>query len=94
MRETPRTEVPNVVRNSSELPAKLVAAGAVPRKTAEDALHIAVAAVHGVEYLSTWNCAHIANATMRQAIESACREAGYEPPVICTPEELMDDDQG
>ena len=79
---------------AGELAAKLVETGAVPRKAAEDALHIAVAAVHGVEYLLTWNCRHIANATMRQAIEGACRGAGYEPPVICTPEELMNDDQG
>ena len=75
---------------AGELAARLVENGAVPRTAAEDALHIAVAAVHGVDYLLTWNCRHIANATMRQAIERACREAGYEPPIICTPEELMD----
>ena len=73
---------------AGELAARLVESGAVPRAAAEDALHIAVAAVHGVDYLLTWNCKHIANATMRQAIEGACREAGYEPPIICTPEEL------
>ena len=78
---------------AGQLAARLVETGAVPRKAAEDALHIAVAAVHGVDYLLTWNCKHIANAAMRQAIESVCREAGYEPPVICTPEELMNDDQ-
>lgn len=77
---------------AGELAAKLVESRAVPRTSAEDALHIAVAAVHGVDYLLTWNCKHIANATMRQAIEGACREAGYEPPVICTPEELMNDE--
>ena len=53
---------------------------------------MAVAAVHGVNYLLTWNCKHIANASTRQAIERVCREAGYEPPVICTPEELMNDE--
>ena len=76
-----------------DLAATLVANGAVPRKAGEDALHIAVSAVHGVDYLLTWNCKHIANAAMRQAIESACRETGYEPPVICTPEELMNDEE-
>lgn len=64
-----------------------------PRKAAEDALHIAVAAVHGLDFLLTWNCKHIANAMMRSAIEWVYREAGYEPPVICTPEELTSDDQ-
>ena len=78
---------------AGELAARLVERGAVPRKAAEDVLHIAVAAVHGVDYLLTWNCKHIANATMRQAIERVCREVGYEPPVICTPEELADDEQ-
>lgn len=65
----------------------------MPRKAAEDALHIAVAAVHGVEFLMTWNVRHIANATMRQPIERICRDSGYEPSVICTPEELTDDDE-
>lgn len=77
---------------AGELAAKLVESGAVPRKATEDALHIAVAALHGVDYLLTWNCKHIANASMRQAIEGVCREAGFEPPVICTPEELMNDE--
>ena len=81
-----------ITDTAGDLAAKLVASGAVPRKASEDALHIAVATVHGVDYLLTWNCKHIANATMRQAIERVCREAGYEPPVICTPEELMDDE--
>jgi len=62
---------------------------AVPREAAEDALHIAVSAIHGMDYLLTWNCAHIANAQRRDAIEEVCRNCGYEPPVICTPEELM-----
>jgi hypothetical protein len=73
--------------------AKLVESEAVPRNAAEDALHIVVAAVHGVDYILTWNCRHIANAAMRQAIGAACREGGYEPPVICTPEELMNDER-
>lgn len=53
-----------------------------------DALHIAIAVVHGMDYLVTWNCAHIANATMRGRIETTCRARGYVPPIICTPEEL------
>ena len=61
----------------------------LPEKAATDSLHIAIAAVNGMDYLMTWNCTHIANATLRAAIESICREAGFEPPVICTPEELL-----
>ena len=53
--------------------------------------HIAMAAVHGMEYLLTWNCAHIANVAIRGRVERTCREAGFEPPVICTPEELLEE---
>ena len=52
-----------------------------------DAYHVAIAAVNGIEYLLTWNCAHIANAHTRPKIEFACRALGYEPPIICTPDE-------
>jgi len=62
----------------------------LPDKAGVDALHIAVATVHGIEYLLTWNCTHIANAAMRPRIEAICRSLGYEPPTICTPQELME----
>jgi predicted nucleic acid-binding protein len=60
----------------------------LPDRATADALHIATAAVHGMDYLLTWNCTHIANAALRGRIEAVCREAGFEPPAICTPEEL------
>ena len=63
--------------------------GSFPPNAEIDALHVAVAAVNGVDYLLTWNCAHIANAAMRPRIEQVCRENGFEPPVICTPAELL-----
>ena len=66
----------------------ILGGGGMPAKAYVDALHVAVAAVHGLDYLLTWNCAHIANATMRSKIETICRAAGYDPPVICTPVEL------
>jgi hypothetical protein len=61
----------------------------LPDRAAIDALHIAIATVHGMHFLLTWNCTHIANAALRDPIESVCRASGYEPPVICTPEELL-----
>lgn len=60
----------------------------LPEKAAVDAAHIAVAAVGGMDFLLTWNFKHIANAVLRDRIESVCRSSGYSPPVICTPEEL------
>lgn len=73
------------------LAAKLLLGAALPQKAKADALHIAIATVHGMDYLLTWNCTHIANAIMRPKIESICRAAGYEPPVICTPPELVEE---
>ena len=61
----------------------------LPEKAKVDALHIAVATLNGMDYLLTWNCAHIANAVLRPKVEAICRELGYEPPTICTPQELM-----
>jgi predicted nucleic acid-binding protein len=60
----------------------------LPPRAGADAVHIATAAVHGMRYLLTWNCTHIANATLRPRIEEVCRAAGCEPPLICTPQEL------
>lgn len=73
------------------LAEELVHRGAVPDVAAEDALHIAIAVTNGVEYLLTWNCTHIANAAMRRAIDDVCVEQGYEPTVLCTPEELSEE---
>jgi hypothetical protein len=69
----------------------LIEKGPIPQKAAVDALHIAIATVHGMDFLLTWNCKHIANAEMQIAVAAICRSAGYEPPVICTPEELLGD---
>jgi hypothetical protein len=62
----------------------------LPARAEVDALHIAIAAVNGMDYLLTWNCTHIANAALLHRIEAACRSAGLEPPVICTPQQLME----
>src|SRR5436853_4679643 len=72
------------------LAEKLVRLQAVPKKAAQDALHIAIACVNGMDYLLTWNCKHIANARMRSKIDEICCGMGYGPPIICTPEELED----
>ena len=74
-----------------DLAEEFVRRRVVPAAEAEDALHIAVAVTNGVDYLLTWNCAHIANAAMRRAIDEICIEQGYEPTVLCTPEELSEE---
>jgi hypothetical protein len=69
----------------------LAEATGLPKRAGADALHIAVAAVHGMAYLLTWNCTHIANARLRVLVERACEKRGYMTPTMCTPEELMEE---
>ncbi len=78
-----------VSQDAQDLAQRLVVDGPLPKKAAVDALHIAVATVHGMDYLLTWNCKHIANAEMQSKVAAVCRDSGFEPPVICTPEELL-----
>ena len=73
-----------------ELAEELVRAGALPVKAENDAFHIAMAAIHNIPFLLTWNCRHMANAVMRAQIDSVCAAKGFKAPVICTPEELME----
>lgn len=66
----------------------------IPTKAENDALHIAIATVHGMELLITWNCKHIANAVTLPRIYDVCRAVGYEPPLVCTPYELLGGEPG
>lgn len=79
-----------VTAEAEHLAPLLLRAAGMARNAEPDALHMAIAAVHGMDYLLSWNCSHIANATIRRAIEKQCRASGYEPPVICTPQELIE----
>ena len=73
----------------AELAGTLITRLSLPLRAGADAAHIAVAAYHGMSFLLTWNCSHIANASLRPRIEKICREQGYSAPVLCTPEELL-----
>lgn len=65
--------------------------GAIPITEPKDAAHIAFAASHGVQYLVTWNFRHIANPSTRRKIEEVIINSGFIPPIICSPEELLED---
>ena len=67
----------------------LLQRNALPPKALDDALHISLAAVHGTDYLLTWNCRHIDNAQTKPLVRWLCAEEGLPFPEICTPEELM-----
>jgi predicted nucleic acid-binding protein len=83
-----RVPLLHISEDAIDLAAALLRLGGLPKTAGADAFHIAVAAAHGMDYLLTWNCKHIANALLRGKIEAICRSVGFEPPIICTPEEL------
>ena len=74
---------------AQELGEAIVRAKLIPAKAAADAFRISMAAVHGMDFLLTWNCRHIANAAIADRLRSLCEKAGYNVPVLCTPNELM-----
>lgn len=78
---------------ATALAHKLIDAGAVPLQSLSDAQHIAIAVVHNIEYLVSWNYKHIINETKRQHITEVCLAAGYQPTTLCTPETLMEEIQ-
>jgi len=67
----------------------LIQEGGLPTKALDDALHIALSAVHGMDYLLTWNCRHIDNAEKKPMIRRICQNYGFVCPEIATPIELM-----
>jgi len=79
----------DITAASVALAKELIACGIIPPKAAEDALHICVATVHFADYLLTWNCRHIANPELQARIAENFRQKGLFLPFICTPEELL-----
>lgn len=82
----------NVLQVDSEvrrLRDELMSRRIFPTKAQSDAEHVAIAAVNGLDFLVTWNLKHIANAMTRVRAEAICRACGYEPPVICTPDQML-----
>lgn len=82
-----------ILPEADVLTQRLIDTGTVPRSSVSDAQHIAIATVHGVEYLVSWNHKHIVNEHRRGHINQVCQEVGFQPIIICTPIELMEDIQ-
>jgi hypothetical protein len=74
-----------------DLAVQLLTRSNLPPKARVDAIHIAAATVHGMDYLLTWNCKHIANAQIQGKLAEISLDFGYVLPVLCTPNELMGD---
>lgn len=75
-----------------QLARRLIDAGLVPASVAPDAVHIAIACVYGLDFLVTWNFKHIVNPLIRQRLRQEIAFAGFVLPVLCTPEELLNDE--
>jgi predicted nucleic acid-binding protein len=80
----------HVTAESRDLAKALVERGALPQKAQTDALHIAVAAVHHMDLLLTWNCRHIDNPVTKPTVRSVCAVIGYPCPEVCTPIQLLE----
>lgn len=87
LRGIPELRITDAVKDLAE---EFLSEGALPAKAQADALHIAVAAVHRVDYLLTWNCRHIDNPATKPAIRSVCASNGIACPEICTPIEIRE----
>ena len=83
-------ELVEITLEATTLARALIGNGVIPETSLEDALYVAVAGVNGCKYLVTWNYHHLARAGVRARIEAFCRDKGYEPAIICTPEELLE----
>jgi len=78
-----------VTEDVDELAARFLDAGLMPTRAAQDAFHIAISAVHGIDFLLTWNCKHINNVNIIRRLESICAQNGFACPVICSPDEMV-----
>jgi len=76
--------------DAAALATRLLTTEIIPAKAAPDALHLAIAAAHAMDFLLTWNCKHIHNLMLERRIQATCRTFGFECPIICTPAELME----
>ena len=85
--------LPSLVLSSQAraLAQQLLTARAVPENSEADAKHIAIAIVHGVDYLVSWNHKHLVNENQLRQINRVVAAAGFRPVTICTPTTFMEE---
>lgn len=83
----------DVDNEATSLAEKIICMKGIPEEYPEDALHIAVAAVNGMDVLITWNFAHLNNPFTRIIVRQIVENEGYVCPEICSPEELLEVDK-
>lgn len=84
--------LPELKTNDSALSlrSKFLEGGGIPLKSEEDAMHMALATVHRMEFLLTWNCAHLVNPHIARRIAAICQSENFSCPIVCTPEQLLE----
>lgn len=80
-----------ITAQAETLAAKLIALNAVPKQEAQDALHIALATTSGVDFVATWNFAHLVGASAKYQLMRTIESLGFRPPILATPEELYEE---
>jgi len=75
------------VRELSDL---YFSAAKIPEKARADSYHLALASWHGMDFLVSWNCKHIANGNVKKIVDEINADYGIRSPIICTPEELLE----
>lgn len=78
-------------QSAVDLALKFLRESSLPSDADVDALHIAIASVHFLDYLLTWNCKHIANAQIQKKLAKISSDSGFNLPILCTPYELLGD---
>ena len=81
----PELDVPD---DLDQLEADLIRLFQLPPRAATDASHLGMAIIHRIDYLLTWNCAHLANATLQKDLHAYCLYHNLHFPIVCTPETL------
>jgi len=84
------TSLFSLLKMNADLADRYFKAIHIPDKARTDAYHLAMATWHGMDYMVSWNCKHIASARVRSIVEHINAAIDYATPVICTPEELME----
>ncbi|MDR2981539.1 MAG: type II toxin-antitoxin system VapC family toxin [Puniceicoccales bacterium] len=75
---------------AQQLAEYLIAVEAVPEKLFDDAMHLAIAAIHDMDYLLMWNQTHLFNADRIEMLYKAIRKAGRKPAVLVRPDGLLE----
>jgi predicted nucleic acid-binding protein len=82
-----------ITDGTKSLARALLDGKAVPEKCIEDAVHIAIAAINGIDVIVTWNFKHINNPITRMKIRHVIESNGLVCPEICSPDEFMGEDE-